>query len=155
MQKDVFKNIKPWFFQLQGILGRHPPKQKVDLERRVLCTDTSHKNWLKSALIPFLCQLSKECFILNKNELRTIKSHQLSLSVSLFAHKGGGFALYHLFIVTSGLFQVVLGFPSSPQSALTCYNLFQVAPFVTNDNLQNVLTCKFKKINFMLDIVAK
>ena len=32
MQKDTLKNIKPWFFQFQGILDVHPPKQKVVLE---------------------------------------------------------------------------------------------------------------------------
>ena len=62
--------------------------------------------------------------------------------MSFSAHK----RVFHLFGVTSGLF---LARPS------TCYNLFQVAPFVTNDDLQNVLTCKFIKINFMLDIVTK
>ena len=108
---------------------------------KVLRTDISRKNWLKSALIPFLCLLPKKRFILNLNELHTIKSHELSLSVSLSAHKRGDFSLFHLFGVTFGLFQVVLGFPSSAQPALTCYNLFQVAPFVTNDDLQNVLTC--------------
>ena len=34
MQKDTFKNIKPWFFQFQGILGLRHPKQKVALEWR-------------------------------------------------------------------------------------------------------------------------
>ena len=60
-------------------------------------------------------------------------------------HKRGSFALFHLFGINSGLFQVVLSFPSSPQPALTCYKLFQVASFATNDDLQNVLTCKFTK----------
>ena len=68
------------------------------------------------------------------------------LSVSLTAHKRGGFALFHLFGVTSGLLKVFLGFPGSPQPTLTCYSLFQVVPFVTNDDFtQNVLTCKFTK----------
>ena len=61
----------------------------------------------------------------------------LAITISvLFPHKRGGFVLFHLFGVTSGLF---LARPS------TCYNLFQVAPFVTNDDLQNVLNCKFIK----------
>ena len=75
----------------------------------------------------------------------TSRKNKLSLSVSLSTHKIEGFSLFHLFGVTSGLFQVVLGFPSSPQPALTCYNLFQAVPFVTNDDLQNVLTWKFTK----------
>ena len=29
MQKGAFKNIKPWFYPFQGILGLHPPKQKL------------------------------------------------------------------------------------------------------------------------------
>ena len=141
MQKDTFRNIKSWFFQFQGILGRQTPKPKWFLELRVLRTDTSLKNWLKSALIPFLCLLPKDWFILNKNELHTIKNHQLSLSTSFSAHKRGGFALFHLFGVISGLFRVVfLACPSS------CYNLFQVTAFVTNNDLQNILTCKFTKL---------
>ena len=75
MQKDTFRNIKSWFFQFQGILGRQTPKPKWFLELRVLRTDTSLKNWLKSALIPVLCLLPKDWFILNKNELHTIKNH--------------------------------------------------------------------------------
>ena len=75
MQKDTFRNIKSWFFQFQGILGRQTPKPKWFLELRVLRTDTSLKNWLKSALIPFLCLLPKDWFILNKNELHTIKNY--------------------------------------------------------------------------------
>ena len=75
MQKDTFRNIKSWFFQFQGILGPQTPKPKWFLEWRVLRTDTSLKNWLKSALIPFLCLLPKDWFILNKNELHTIKNH--------------------------------------------------------------------------------
>ena len=70
--------------------------------------------------------------------------------MSFSAHKRGGFALFHLFGVTSGLFQVV--FLARPS---TCYDLFQVASFATNDDLQNVLTCKFTKINFILDIATK
>ena len=58
MQKDTFRNIKSWFFQFQGILGLLSPK-----------------NWLKSALIPFLCPLPKERFILIKNEVHTVKNH--------------------------------------------------------------------------------
>ena len=42
--------------------------------------DASRKNWLKSALIPFLSLLSKERFILNKNELHYIKSHWVAIS---------------------------------------------------------------------------
>ena len=143
MQKDTFRNIKSWFFQFQGILGLLSPKPKVVLDWRVLRTNTFPKNWLKSALIPFLCPLPKERFILNKNEVHTVKNHYLSLSVSFSAHKRGGSALFHLFGVTSRLFQVVLGFPSSLTS--TCCNLFQVTPFVTNDELQIVLTCRFTK----------
>ena len=75
MQKDTFRNIKSWFFQCQDFLGLHPPKPKVVLEWRVLPADTSRKNWLQSALIPFLCPLPKERFILNINELHTIKNH--------------------------------------------------------------------------------
>ena len=29
MQKDTSKNIQPWFFQFQGVLGLQPPKQKL------------------------------------------------------------------------------------------------------------------------------
>ena len=29
MQKDTSKNISPWFFQFQGVLGLQPPKQKL------------------------------------------------------------------------------------------------------------------------------
>ena len=72
-------------------------------------------------------------------------TEQLPILVSLSAHKGGDLALFHLFRVTSGLFQVVFGFPGSPQPALTCQNLLQVAPFVTNDDLQNILSCIFTK----------
>ena len=55
------------------------------------------------------------------------------ISVSFPAHKRGGFGLFHLFGVTSGLLQVVLGFPGSLQPAQTCYSLFQV-PLITNDD---------------------
>ena len=41
MQKDTFKNIKPWFFKFQGILGLQPPKQKVILEWKY-CVRISH-----------------------------------------------------------------------------------------------------------------
>ena len=37
----------------------------------------------------------------------------------------------------------------------TCYDLFQVAPFVTNDNLQNVLTCKFTKNGTFCEILLR
>ena len=40
MQKDTFKNIKPLFFQFQGILT------EVGFGAKVLRTDTSRKNWL-------------------------------------------------------------------------------------------------------------
>ena len=29
LQKGIFKKIKPWLFPFQGILGLHPPKQRV------------------------------------------------------------------------------------------------------------------------------
>ena len=41
-----------------------------------------------------------------------------------------------------GCFRSFLVFLARPS---TCCNLFEVAPFVTNDDLQNVLTCKFTK----------
>ena len=75
MQKDTFRNIKSWFFQFQGILGLLAPKPKLVLDWRVLRTNPFHKNWLKSALIPFLCPLPKERFILIKNEVHTVKNH--------------------------------------------------------------------------------
>ena len=32
MQKDTLRNMKSWFFQVQGILGLHTPKLKMVLE---------------------------------------------------------------------------------------------------------------------------
>ena len=47
MQKDTFKNIKPLFFQFQGILT------EVGFGAKVLRTDTSRKNWLSQPWFHF------------------------------------------------------------------------------------------------------
>ena len=58
-------------------------------------------------------------------------------------------ASMHLFGVTSGLLQVVLG------SFALLESWFWIVPFFTNNNLDNVLTCKFSEIELHVTFYDK
>ena len=55
-QKGIIKNIKRWFFQFQGFLGLHSPKQggfgsfstnqNLNFSKRALHVDTTHRKYL-------------------------------------------------------------------------------------------------------------
>ena len=67
-------------------------------------------------------------------------------SMSLITHKGGGFALFHLYWVVSGWFQVVTCCSGSFQLVLACYTW---SIYYKQQLLHNVLTCNFTKYRLL------
>ena len=133
MQKDTFKNIKPWFFRFSSILGLYPLNKSLFWSKGYCVRITHIKNGQNQPHSIFMSS-AKGALIFNKNELHTIKSYWLAISIVVRPQRED-FALFHLFWVTCGFFQVVLGIPGSHQPAPTCYNLYHMAKFVTKDDL--------------------
>lgn len=76
---------------------------------------------------PFLCSLSKECFILNENQLCAIQNHWMSVNIIVCSQKRGeGCFLFHL------LFRVAA---VSFKPVLVCYGLFGVVLFFTRNDI--------------------
>ena len=69
-------------------------------------------------------------------------------------HKRGSFALFHLFGINSGLFQVVLSFPSLPNLLWLVTNYSRLLHLLQTTIYKMFWLANLQKINFMLDIVT-